>query len=63
MTNLQVKKDAWQDYYGFVDIDIDTLQYKNQPQVVYDFYDLYIKRIKEAKTIGNKKNSIRHMII
>ena len=49
MTNLQVKKDAWQDYYDFVDIDIDTLQYKNQPQVVYDFYDLYIKRIKEAK--------------
>lgn len=49
MTNLQVKKDAWQDYYDFIDIDIDTLQYKNQPQEIYDFYDLYIERIKGAK--------------
>ena len=49
MTNLQTKKDAWHDYYDLVDIDIDTLQYKNQPQMIYDFYDLYIKRLKEAK--------------
>ena len=49
MTNLQVKKDAWQDYYDFIDIDIDTLQYKNQPQAIYDFYDVYIKKIKEIK--------------
>lgn len=63
MTNLQTKKEAWHDYYDSVDIDIDTLQYKNQSQVIYDFYDLYIKRLKEAKLIGNKKNSIRHMII
>lgn len=49
ITNLKVKKDALHDYYDFIDIDIDTLQYKNQPQVIYDFYDLYIKRIKEAK--------------
>lgn len=49
MTNLQTKKDAWHDYYDFIDIDIDTLQYKNQPQEIFDFYDLYIKAIKEVK--------------
>lgn len=49
MTNLRIKKDAWHDYYDFIDIDIDPLQYKNQSQKIFDFYDLYVKAIKESK--------------
>ena len=49
ITNLKIKKDAWHDYYDFIDIDIDHLQYKNQSQMIYDFYDLYNKAIKEVK--------------
>lgn len=49
MTNLHVKNNAWHDYYDFVDIDIDALQYKNQSQEIYDFYDLYNKAVKELQ--------------
>lgn len=55
MINLQIKKDAWHDYYDFIDIDIDTLQYINQPQKIFDFYDLYIKAIKELKIDWDKE--------
>jgi len=56
MTNLQIKKDAWHDYYDFIDIDIDTLQYRNQSQQTYDFHDLYVKAIKEVKVNWEQEN-------
>ena len=49
MTNLHIKNNVWHDYYDFVNIDIDALQYKNQSQEIYDFYDLYNKAIKELQ--------------
>ena len=56
MINLQIKKDAWHDYYDFIEIDIDTLQYRNQSQQIYDFHDLYDKALKEVKVNWEQEN-------
>lgn len=54
--NLQIKKNSMNEYNDFVEIDIDLLQYKNQEDKIYEFYDSYKKEIKNVKIDWKRKD-------